>query len=430
MRLPEKEKDIVMKSRDSIMAVPALLLCAVTLVMLILDLTLPVMSDYQYMIYPLLVKCTGLAGLICAAMCIRDLMNEDHIRLDAGSLCFLLFLICIAISTCVNGFNRDALLGVQFRYIGIFDMLSFFLAYMLCSRNIKGENIRRNVLTAIAAVSDIIAVVFLTDHFALFVEAFKNKNEPAAIFFHGNHYGYFIVIAVIISAGLSLYGSSRQRMFGIFSFALNIAALSINRSTGCILATGTVLLAGAIVMFIRNKESRKGIILIAAFLAALTAVVLKYEPLLAEDAMMDIRDAVDIITGEGNGLHGHGRWGLWQQTVGLIKERPLFGYGCEGISKVLLETNVAANPHNEVMTYAAYYGIPAAVIYFCGVLITISRGLRSGSRESVTAACAAAAYFMSSMFGVSMFYTSPFFFVLLGLSQNPNVRSDKIGKTI
>ena len=425
MRVQVKEKDIIMKSRDSIAVFPALLLCAVTLVMLILDLTLPIMSDYQYMVYPLLVKCAGMAGLICAAVCIKDLMKEDGIRFDAGSICFVLFLICIAISTCVNGFTREALLGVQFRYIGIFDMLSFFIAYMLCSRNIKGENNRRHVLGAITAVSDVIAAVFLADHFAPFVEAFRDKNEPAAIFFHGNHYGYFIVIAVIISAGLSLCGSNRQRLFGGFSFVLNFAALALNRSTGCILAAGTVLLTGAIVIFIKNKQSRKAIILIAAFMAVLAAFVLKYEPLLAEDAMMDIRDAVDIFTGGGNSLHGHGRWGLWQQTIELIRERPLFGYGCEGISKVLQATNVAANPHNEVMTYAAYYGIPAAAMYSSGAMITIIRGLGTGEHASATASCAAAAYFISSMFGVLMFYTAPFFFVLLGLSQCADVRPDR-----
>ena len=410
---------------DSIAAVPALLLCAATFIMLILDVALQKMSNSQYMIYPLLIKCVGLVGLICAAGCMIWRVRCDRVRPDAGTLCFFGFLICIAVSTCINGFSREALLGVPYRYIGIFDILTFFLAYMFCSSSISGERMRRAILTAFTTVSDMIAAVFLIDKFMPFVHAFRNKNEPAAIFYHGNHYGYFLVIAVIISVGLCLSGKKHYQLFGILSFVLNMASLICNRSTGCLLAAGSVLLAGAVALFIKDRQKRKGIAMFAAVLAALGFIALKTEPRLVEDIMMDIHDAADIISGGGDVLHGHGRWGLWQQTLQMIQERPVFGYGCEGISTVLQETNVAANPHNEVMTYAAFFGIPASALYVAGVAVTLVRGLRSNDHDSVTAACAASGYFISSLFGVSMFYTTPFFFVLLGLSYRQAAKTEK-----
>ena len=410
---------------DGIAAAPALFLCAATLAMLIFDVAVRTMSDAQYMIYPLLIKCAGLVSLICSAACLIWHIRYYRMRPYAATLCFSGFLACIAVSTCINGFSRDALLGVPYRYIGVFDILTFFLAYMFCSSSINGERMRRIILIAFTVVSDMIAVVFLIDMFLPFVNAFRNKNEPAAIFFHGNHYGYYLVMAVIISAGFCLSGKKNYQLLGILSFALNMTSLICNRSTGCLLAAGSVLLAGAVVLFIKDRKKRKGIAVFAAILAVLSFIALKAEPRLAEDIMLDIYDAADIITGVGAAPHGHGRWGLWQQTLQMIRERPVFGYGCEGISTVLQETNIAANPHNEVITYAAFYGIPASVLYVSGVAVTVFRGLRSYDQYSVIAACAVSGYFISSLFGVSMFYTAPFFFVLLGLSCGQKVIAEK-----
>ncbi len=416
MRAQETEKDRILRIRGNVSAAPAFMLCAVTLVMLMLDLAVPAMSEYQYQVYPLLVKCTGLAGLICASLCVKDLINEDRMRFDAGIICFVLFLICAAVSTCINGFSRDAMMGIEYRYIGIFDICSFFLAYMLCSSNINSESTRQKVLIAIMAVSDCIASIFLLDIFMPFVEAFRNKNEPSAVFFHGNHYGYFLVIAVIVSACICISGKGKLRMFGALSFGLNVFALAGNRSMGCLLAAGVILIPEAIIVCIKDKENRKGLIGTFVILALLIAVVLKYESLLVEDAILVIKDAAAILTGIGNSFAGHGRLELWQLTAEMIKERPLFGYGCEGISAVLLESTGVANPHNEVLTYAAFFGIPAAVLYTVGVIITLVKGFRSEDLVSIAACCAAAGYFVSSLFGVAMFYTEPFFYILLGLS--------------
>ena len=427
----ESTNDVsVLKNSDCIAAAPALLLCAATLAVLILDVTVQSMSDAQYMIYPLLIKCVSLISLLCAGICLSRRIRDEQLHTDAGTLCFSGFLLCIAVSTCINGFSRDALMGVQFRYIGVFDILSFFLAYMLCSSMLFGERMKRTILIVLAAVSDLIAAVFLADLFFPFVNAFRNKNEPAAIFYHGNHYGYFLVIAVVISAGLCLSGKKHQRLYAFVSFALNMASLICNRSTGCLLAACSVLLAGVAAVFITDRKKRKGIAAFTAIMALLALIAIKSEPILVEDIMMDLHDATDILSGGGDALHGHGRWGLWQQTVEMIRERPLIGYGCEGISTFLLETNVAANPHNEVMTYAAFFGIPASILYVAGAAFTVIKGLKSHDNDSMTAACAASAYFISSLFGVAMFYTAPFFFVLLGLAHGPNARTEKPEKSI
>ena len=124
---------------------------------------------------------------------------------------------------------------------------------------------------------------------------------------------------------------------------------------------------------------------------------------------------------------GHNRWLLWTETWKYIIKKPLLGYGCEGLSDVLMDSLGRANPHNEVLAYAAQFGIPAAVFYTLSIIALLTRPfLKHKNAEtkngvSMDGSCcagllAAFGYFISSLFGVTMFYTLPFFFIFLGLS--------------
>ena len=402
-----------------IAAVPALLLCAVTLAVLILDIVVPAMSEKQYLMYPLLIHISSAVSLLCIAGTLLSGGSNDLLKLDAGRMLFLLFLFCIIISTIVNGFSQDALLGVQYRYIGVFDMITLIIAYKLCTSSIDRPALRKAVLISYIAISDLITIVFIVDYKTSMIDAFRNKNEPAAIFFHGNHYGYFLVMAVVICAGLFLFSSGVIRILSAISFILNTIALVMNQSMGCILAVAVIFTISAVYILIRGIIPRVRVLLFIAVIAVLAAIAMIKNPDLREDVYQLINESMMLISGDKSSDIGHGRIGLWEYTLELIKDKPLTGYGCEGITGMLGDQFwYSDNPHNEVLTYAAYYGVPAAIIYTSAVIATIIKGLRSGDSTSMIAAAAATAYFISSMFGVAMFYTLPFFFVLLGISDN------------
>ena len=124
---------------------------------------------------------------------------------------------------------------------------------------------------------------------------------------------------------------------------------------------------------------------------------------------------------------GHNRWLLWTETWKYIVKKPLLGYGCEGFSDVLMDSLGRANPHNEVLAYAAQFGIPAAMFYVLSIMALLIRpflkhkNAETKNGDSMDGSCcagllAAFGYFISSLFGVTMFYTLPFFFIFLGLS--------------
>ena len=86
------EKRLSVGIHEMVPAVPALLLCLVILIMLVLDIAVPGMSDKQYLLFPLFIRIVSLISVLCAAFCFFSRLFSDQIRIDAGTLCFLLFI--------------------------------------------------------------------------------------------------------------------------------------------------------------------------------------------------------------------------------------------------------------------------------------------------------------------------------------------------
>ena len=189
------------------------------------------------------------------------------------------------------------------------------------------------------------------------------------------------------------------------------------------LASGMIVLLLMIRTLKRGSTTeRKKVLVLVLLFAAGAAATLSISSNFRNDLVRVFDESSEIASGTNNIYAGNGRWGLWQFTLIYISEKPLFGFGCDGITERLYELTKIPNPHNELLTYAAYFGIPAAILYSSGVLVKMFRTLKASDLLSVNtiAAFAALGYFVSSMFGVAMFYTTPLFFVMLGLSSANN----------
>lgn len=402
---------------DVVASLPALLLCAVTFVMLVLDMLLPAMSSLQYVVYPLLVKMAGLVGIVCAAACFVSDQYDRRFVPGAETAFFAVFSLLMILSTGVNGLSKEAVFGVPYRYVGVFDIILFMVVYMYCPTHIRSEKWKERILLIYMLVADCIALAFIVDELFGIVVAFHDKREPGAIFFHGNHYGYYLAIAILISAGFFMMKKGMLMTAGLVSFALNLAALAFNRTMGAFLAAGAALMLFAVYSIV-NKRSVKwkpwSIILIPSVIIA-TALIMS--PVLRKDAAEILFEFRELASGVNDIYAGNGRWGIWQFVLDLIALKPLLGYGCEGIRTPLRLYALTESPHNEVLTYAVYFGIPAAIAYTGGVITSIIKVVRrrSANDACIIAAFAAAAYFISSLVGVAFFYTVPFFFMMLGM---------------
>lgn len=128
-----------------------------------------------------------------------------------------------------------------------------------------------------------------------------------------------------------------------------------------------------------------------------------------------------ISDSENAGSAGTGRWTLWEHTARYISEKPLIGWGVDGIhERLAVETNDCNNrPHNEFLQYAAFFGIPCAVSYICGLVNVFISAYKKRfliNKYEISCLVVAFGYLVSSFFGNTMYYTAPFLFIFLGLS--------------
>ena len=354
--------------------------------------------------------------------------------------------LCIIISTCINGFTPEALHGDQYRNESIFSFLAYFLPFYFCGSLIRGEGKKRAVLYTYLVSNLIINLACLYHQFIkpLEIWEYSDADAPSAIFYQFNHYGYFLMLAIIISATLFVVEKSlKYRLFCCFMLALNTFILSMHTTFGCFLAC----LAGLVFLLVADSIINKRIsipamAMLALFIAVIYVAGLKYHSFLGELKLFftDIKSVMGslgekVVTVNENEVEisaadsaGTGRWGLWKNTISYIRERPLFGWGIEGIADRLETDSHGLNnrPHNEYLQYAAFFGIPAAIMYICGmvaVFICAWRKRKNIGRYTFASLAVAFTYLFSAVFGNTMFYTTPFLFIFLGLGLAKNDKS-------
>lgn len=425
---------------ELICAAPGMMYIAIILIMLIADTFSESMIEKQYVVFPAL--CRG-AMLICTAGCLLMQSNNQKLKNEMVSKKLLLrmgfpetmfacFVLWMLISTCINGFTHDAIFSLPYRYVGVMDLAAFILVYMYCSSKICSSITRHVFLIFYMLVADLAALVFCFHWFVKEIPAMGGENPASGVFFHENHYGYFLTIAVLISAGYSVFGRSKIMIAGLLSLIINMLVLAVNRTQGCFLAVIAAIAVMFVYMLICHKEYTRRVLILTAFFASSVALVLLISKELRIEIYYTAKELIEIVRGEGKWYAGHGRWQLWTVTADYIVDAPLFGYGCEGLTETLYDYSGVYSPHNEVLAYAAFFGIPAALFYLSGCLSAVIRALKhsrinepktgnSGGNNNVDSSCVIAAfaalgYLLSSMFGVAMFYTAPFIFILTGLA--------------
>ncbi len=412
--------------REWLTLVPGLLMCVVVLIMLAADLA-AANPEQQYELYPALFRTVNILVVLAGAVYILLNLADAHrreqlksrLRSDWTWKFFAGLLLCIAVSTCINGLTHEAIYGIPYRNIGIFTTAAFILIYMGVSSFISTDGMRMILIILFCVTANLIAVGALYDRYIGEIPAFQSKKELSAIFFNGNHYGYFLVMAVLAGFGLVLYTEGHQMIIGALTSVLNLILLALNHSLGCILAVLITAAGATLYMMIREPQRRKRVSIITAVAVLIAAAVICTSSDVRKEFVVFSGDLASIMNSEVTGSLGHNRWKLWEQTMTYISEKPLMGYGCEGISFSLYKMFKISNPHNELLTYAAYYGIPAMFMYTAGIVSVFVYHIRNGERISAgsrIACMAAAGYFISSIAGVAMFYTAPFFFIFTGLA--------------
>lgn len=406
--------------------------------------TFPVIAE----VFNFFAVLSGVAGAVMYFYNSRKTPLKSVLSDNIPSLIFFALCLWMLVSTAVNGFTTDALKGGEYRNESLFSFFVYFLIYFFCSSTIKKEKFKKAAVYVLLACSWIAGVTSLIHRFVSPLVSMEeiDSGRISFVFHQFNHYGYYLTVAITLSAAVFVFEKGlKQKLFAGITFCFNSVALTVNATFGCFLAVCAALVFLAIIAGILEKRfSISAVVpfvlfLFVSFVAGrffnsfftdlaglfedIKMILGKSEnaasgvSLIGADSAQNVRTAGDA---------GTGRWSLWTSTARYIGDRPLFGSGIEGIGRRLEnETGYSDRPHNEYLQYAAFFGIPAAVLYISGVLAVYIKALRRRMNlDKTSAVCLVAAfgYLVSAFFGNTMYYTAPLLFIFLGIGSSVEKR--------
>ena len=310
-----------------------------------------------------------------------------------------------------------------------------YAGYFLCAFLLKDKKLRKIILnTFIIASLFLIFTTRITLNGERLTNIFANMHIDAAVFAQFNHYGYYLMMTLMCSLGLFITEKNKSiKIAYLIAFAIIGYALIYNDTFGCYLATSVILIVYGIYSLIKKKDRKLMLTAIAIF-TLLSCVTFKDNENLAFKNVKtfgrDIRTIIFKVTGieigdldeekieEDFEKAGTNRMELWVNGIKFMLDRPILGYGPDNLRPLYADLDIEQDrPHNLLIQLATTSGIPGMLLYVTAVGIIVVKGIRrllKNNEKGKIFLIVVATYLVSAMFGNSMYYTSPYFFIFLG----------------
>lgn len=398
-------------------------------------------------IYFILMKTIGIVGIGLVAFTIYDrIKNSENKKSTIKELLpifiFVLYMIWTLIACFNSRYKSTAFNGNFYRQEGFYMYLNY-AGFFLCAFLLKDKKLRKVLLnTFIIASLFLIIISRITLDGELFTNIFANTKRDTTVFAHHNHYGYYLMMTLMCSLGLFAKEKNKiLKIFYIVSFTIIGHELIYNDTFGCYLAVAVILILYGIYSLIKKKDRRfafTGIIIftilscctirynlniayfnIKGFFYDIETIFLKVTGIEIEDKeRMEEAERVFPYTGTS-------RMELWTNGIKFILDKPLLGYGPDNLKPLYTDLGILQDrPHNLIIQLATTSGIPGMLLYVTAVGIIVVKGIKKllkGNESGKIFLLIIVTYLVSAMFGNSMYYTSPYFFIALGCLMNCNL---------
>ncbi len=345
-------------------------------------------------------------------------LTKKHILKHPSILLFIILSIWIIITTAINGFTPYALHGTYYRNESLFTFLRYYLIYFMCG--VIVTNKQKDFLLHLLMYSSMILVFCnLLDYINMLNDQFMTL--WSSVFYNTNHYGYYLTIVCLVSMSYFLTNEHNLKYLVIFCF--NLIVLLFNNTFGSYLGVLIGLIFALAVSFKVNLINKQRIITIAIIIVLSTIFVKAINPLSSGNFTQLYTDLSNVTEENSEAqMAGSNRWGLWLYSINKLNKKPsayITGYGIEGITDQMSKKTGESRPHNEFLQQVVFFGLPALILYVVAIFLIYLRGYHYASTLSIptiVALIAAFGYLFQSSFGNTMYYTSPFFFSILGMT--------------
>ena len=197
--------------------------------------------------------------------------------------------------------------------------------------------------------------------------------------------------------------------------------MMVNATRATAVAVGGVFILINVWGFMLDKSKRKAVIVLD-ILFVLTVVFLNTDAHLSERAKDNLDVAEQIVLRENGGSDIEAlldrltsyRYTMWKKAVGYSLEKPLFGWGPDNLGELYYADGLSFTdrPHNEFIQIGASLGIPCLIMYCLGLINWLIDMFKK--KDIICIVCIG--YLICSVFSNSMFYTTPYFYMFLGLT--------------
>lgn len=334
---------------------------------------------------------------------------------------FLCLMLIWSIFSCIASENVNiSFNGTSYRKEGIITYFTY-CGILGCGYVIRNKQVIKRILEIFTLSATILSILMLINSKAL--NEFLGFSVRSTVFLQFNHFGYYLGMSIMSSLFLIQIDmkSPKKLISHLVIFAVITAALIGNESLGPYLAVVAGLICSISLIIWLDKSFLKRTLIAVGVFAMVTITMNIHNSHLYKD-IWTLKGDITKIVKETSDVDkaGTGRWILWRNGVRFISEKPLFGYGPDNLGEQYAKVKIRTDrPHNEIIQFAASLGIPAAIFYIMAMINYFRIFLKYRKRVSIIEIgmlCIVVAYLASSMFGNTMYYTSPFFFMLLGIS--------------
>ena len=376
------------------------------------------------------IGCLGI--LIGTIYTIKKIYNEKFsIKKYLPIIIFILLLIWCLISCFTSIHLYRSIKGTIYRKEGLLTYI-FYFGVLLLGIMLKKEKSRKILLNELLIMEIIISIISLMNNNITHLLTY-NQEPYDGIFSQFNHYGYYLLFGIISSIFLFINSNKKyQKIIYMLIYMLLLHTLIMNDTFGCFLA---ILFTLILITIYYRKNIKKIILILISFILICSCtfrngqnVVVKNFILLQSDSKQ-IEKAVKKKKLKEIDSIGTTRGVLWRVGIEYALKKPITGYGIENLEQIYVKKWIPQDrPHNIFVQFMAFTGIPGMLIYMLFIYIVIKRGfhkIKELDGINLLSFFMIICYLVSSMVGNSMFYTSPYYFIFLGILMSNLFYNDK-----
>ena len=332
-------------------------------------------------------------------------------------LILLFFISCIISSIFGTSFTQS-LLGTDYRREGLFTYIAYFLITINCMF-LKNDDKKKyfNLLIIVGCILSI---------FSLFkIKGFISPYQISynGIFYQFNHFSYFLILSLVSNTCLFINENNKKlKIMYYISYLILLIQLILNNTFGSYIAI-MITTIFIIIYYLKIKKYKLStFIILVTFTLCSIFINSNNQSIVLKNFTDNTKEVINTDFNDEKQVSklGTTRGKLWIEAIKMIKKRPLIGYGIENLEMEYhnIGMTYADKPHNIVLALSGYVGIPGMLFFITTILLILYEVLKQITKLNiydVIAYFSVICFLGSSIVANSMYYTTPYAFICIGI---------------